>query len=208
MSNLLKTIERKLLARRLRPHKDIDGFLAPIEAVGLCEYASKLGPDSTVVEIGSWKGKSTYCLAAGLKSGKVYAIDPFDASGEESSAGLYDTLKGEQPLLEQFKENMRNCGVLDKVQPMPGPSSKFVGEIKAVDLLFIDGDHSVEGCKYDYDHFEPDLKVGGYLLFHDYHPERKDLGPTWVIENQVIPSGRYEFCERMAALWIGRKIAT
>ena len=35
-------------------------------------------------------------------------------------------------------------------------------------LIFIDGDHSYEGCKKDIESWLPFLKQGGYMLFHDY----------------------------------------
>ncbi len=65
------------------PYRKINGWLSPDEAIGLNKVAKQLPPNATVVEIGSWQGKSTYCILSGLKSGKVYAIDPFNASGGE-----------------------------------------------------------------------------------------------------------------------------
>jgi len=38
------------------------------------------------------------------------------------------------------------------------------------DVVFIDGDHSVEGVLLDYDCWIDSLKPGGILAFHDYHP--------------------------------------
>ena len=36
-----------------------------------------------------------------------------------------------------------------------------------IDVLFIDGDHSYEGIKDDWDNFSRFVKPGGYVLFHD-----------------------------------------
>ena len=167
-----------------------------------------LQPGSTVVEIGSWKGKSTYCLAKGLRDGRVIAIDPFDASGDEASAKIYEKTGGEVPLLEQFKRNMEGRGVLSKIECWQGLSTAFADKIKAlgpIDLLFIDGDHSIEGCDFDYLNYSPGLKSGGYLLFHDFDKTRENLGPTWVINNRVRPSGAYQFIALYESLWICRK---
>ena len=51
----------------------------------------------------------------------------------------------------------------------------------------------------------PHINAGGYLLFHDYQPARKDFGPTWVIENLVIPSKRFMPIEIAGSVWAGVK---
>lgn len=38
---------------------------------------------------------------------------------------------------------------------------------KPVDVLFIDGDHTYEGCKADIDNWFPQMAKGGVMLFHD-----------------------------------------
>ncbi len=191
---------------QIKDYRHIEGFLSPYEAVGLYQLASRLGPNSTIVEIGSWKGKSTYCLARGLRHGRVIAIDPFDASGEQGSHEIYLVHRGSAPLLEQFTRRMRDLGVADKIEVLHGYSTQFVGQIPRIDLLFIDGDHSIDGCGFDYMNYAPALVQGGYIAFHDYDPHRKDLGPTWVIEQKVIPSGHFRKVRVYDSLWVGQKI--
>ena len=36
------------------------------------------------------------------------------------------------------------------------------------DVLIIDGDHSYEGVKFDYENYRKFVRVGGYLIFDDY----------------------------------------
>ena len=45
--------------------------------------------------------------------------------------------------------------------------SKLVKWDKEIDVLYIDGDHSYEGCKADYDKYEPYVRKGGLILIHD-----------------------------------------
>ena len=40
-----------------------------------------------------------------------------------------------------------------------------------LDLVFIDADHSYEGCKADIIAWRPKLKPGGWLMGHDYCPQ-------------------------------------
>ncbi len=39
----------------------------------------------------------------------------------------------------------------------------------SMDLIFIDGDHTYEGCKSDIVLYTPKLKKGGWMLIHDVH---------------------------------------
>jgi len=40
-------------------------------------------------------------------------------------------------------------------------------EGRQIDFLFIDGDHTYEGVKQDYEMYSPLVKTGGYIAFHD-----------------------------------------
>ena len=50
-----------------------------------------------------------------------------------------------------------------------------------LDFLFIDGDHSYEGVKQDYELYSPLVKKGGIIAFHDIceHPIRCDVDKYW-----------------------------
>lgn len=204
-----KTIHRllkRVILPQIRAYQDIGGWLLDDEASALYLLSSLLGKRSKVLEIGSWKGKSTYCMAKGLpKGGKVIAIDPFDASGEEESSALYLERAGDSPLLKQFMNNMTRLGVMEKIKPMKGYSHLFVNQFTEIDLLFIDGDHSIEGCDFDFLNYSPLISCGGYLVFHDFDESRKDLGPTWVIQNRVLPSPDFVFWGCFSSLWIAQK---
>ncbi|MCI0574962.1 MAG: class I SAM-dependent methyltransferase [Chloroflexi bacterium] len=199
--------DRLILRFKIRPVKSIEGWLTPAEAAALYRTAASLPPGCTVVEIGSWKGKSTFCLARGLPpGGRVIAIDPFDASGESGSSEVYQRRKGDQSLYLQFQEKMRRLGVDGCVEAWQGYSHEFVGRLPAMDFLFIDGDHSREGCEFDFLNYAPCLASGGYLGFHDYHPGRGETwGPNWVIQHRVLPSGDFEFASVFDSLWLARK---
>jgi len=48
-----------------------------------------------------------------------------------------------------------------------------------LDYLFIDGDHSYEGVKSDYENYRRYVRKGGLIAFHDIlgaHPKRQELG--------------------------------
>jgi precorrin-6B methylase 2 len=206
--NLISYIGDRLIVRfKIRPFYGIEGWLKIEEAAALYRLARRLPPDSTIVEIGSWKGKSTYCLARGLRKGQVVAIDPFNATGDDDSQSHYQKIKGQASLLTQFQEKMQQLGVSNKIQIKAGYSNQFIGQFPRIDLLFIDGDHSLAGAHFDFESYAPFISTGGYLLFHDYqNRENQEWGPNWVVQNCVLPCGDYKFIGQYASLWVGKKI--
>jgi predicted O-methyltransferase YrrM len=170
----------KLCCKAILPYYyHISGFLSEAEALTLYRLARKLPAGSTIVEIGSWQGRSTYCLARGLRNGIVHAIDPFDASGggDHGAEEVYRRIVAEQDLnlRQTFLDNMRRAGVAPKIQIAHGVARDFVGTFPTIDLLFIDGDHSVEGCLFDFEQFAPCLRPGGYLLSTTTTPSVRSL---------------------------------
>lgn len=202
-----RELRQRRLLRPIRAYIDIDGFLTEGEALALFHTARELPEGALCCEIGAWKGRSAYCLASGLSTGsKLTVIDPFDASGEPQSAGIYARSAGDKSLYDQFWENMRRLGVADRIEVLCGYSNAMSEHVGELDLLFIDGDHSVQGCSQDFLRYGPKLKLGGYLLFHDYDSKRKDLGPVAVIETLVYPAQEFEYLRIVDSLWIGRRI--
>ena len=47
----------------------------------------------------------------------------------------------------------------------PEVSTKFVG---GIDILFIDGGHTYDAVKLDFDTWFPRVKNSGFIVFHDY----------------------------------------
>src|SRR3972149_7795633 len=95
--------------KTLRAVGKLDGWLSAKEAAFLYTAAKKTS--GNIVEIGSWKGKSTVCLALGLKGKKkckVYAIDH-----HQGLTGI-----GDVKTFGEFKKNVKRFGVSGCVVPM------------------------------------------------------------------------------------------
>jgi hypothetical protein len=136
----------------------IEGWLTRPQAEVLFESVQMLPPASTVVEIGSHRGRSTLVLAAALPArGRLVAVDPFDAQWRY---GGPDTQRA-------LEEHLAAAGLADRVEVRATTSraarSTYTGP---VDLLYIDG-------KHDYWTFRDDLlwadltPPGGTVLVHD-----------------------------------------
>lgn len=205
---MIQKIKNRLQLNKIKNFPKIEGWLSNAEALGLYNTAKMLPENAVCVEIGSWHGKSTYCIAKGLKSGKLFAIDPFnaDAKFDPTNSEIYAKQMGESNLLQAFKQNMQKFDVLSKIVIKQGYSEDFHNEFDKIDFLFIDGDHSIKGCKNDYDLYADKVVKGGFILFHDYDHSRPDLGPTHVIDEIIKPSGKFSAFAQHDSLWIGRKV--
>ena len=142
----------------------IGGWLSNIEGELLYTLARNCLGNGVIVEIGSWKGKSTSWLGIGSEDGnkiKVYAIDPHTGSKEHklySDVWTFDT----------FKKNIKEVGVENIVIPIVKTSKEAAKDFNLpVELIFIDGSHEYEDVKLDFDLWFPKLIKGGVMAFHD-----------------------------------------
>lgn len=119
------------------------------EAALLYRVARDAGP-GTLAEIGRFRGGSTVITAAAMAAGAE--LWSYDLSSE---------LDGE------LADALRRLGLAERVRLV-------VGDSKVVELppgplrsLFIDGDHTYEGARADFERWRGLVAPGGDLLFHD-----------------------------------------
>jgi predicted O-methyltransferase YrrM len=134
--------------------KDVPGWLSDEEGEALFELARDCTGKGVIVEIGSWKGKSTICLGLGSRAGSgvpVFAVDPHA-----------DYRHGE------FKANIERAGIADLVTPVKGFSQEVVADFQEpIELLFVDGSHEEEDVRRDFETWVPKVVEGGVVAFHD-----------------------------------------
>ena len=145
--------------------ENTEGWLRPIEIKFLYEQAKRLQNKGVILEIGSYKGKSTICLAGGSEEGKkvrIIAVDPHMTDLEQK------VFNNGSSSLEDFKRNIANSGLESFIELIVKKSEDaVVGWNKPIEFLWIDGDHSYEGAKLDFDLWSPFLVDGGVVAFHD-----------------------------------------
>jgi len=119
-----------------------------------------------IVEIGSYIGASACCFGAAMKSrgecdGKIFCIDTWN--NDAMTEGTRDTW-------QEFKDNTTLYS--NYIVPVRGFSTEVVQDltkkIDRIDLLFIDGDHSYQGVKSDWEAYKSFLKSGSVVVFHDW----------------------------------------
>jgi hypothetical protein len=138
---------------------NIQGWMTPEELQFL--YMTAKGVNS-VLEIGSWRGRSTHALLSGCK-GRVTAVDHFKGSAQSGDATNW--LAKESDIYKEFMDNVGNFSNLRVIKA----SSKGAREIlkeEVFDMIFIDGEHSYEAVKEDIALWKDKAKV--ILCGHDY----------------------------------------
>jgi predicted O-methyltransferase YrrM len=141
------------------------------ELAFLYGLAHALPAGGTVVEIGSWKGRSTAAICEGLKSipgAKLYAVDTF--AGEAGNLGQlreYGDELREDRVYREFLENTDDYPFCDVLR-MSSLEASAHFEDGSVDWIFIDAEHTFGQVSADLRAWVPKLKPGGLISGHDY----------------------------------------
>lgn len=169
-------------ARFLRP--EIGERLAVLEGlisadVGdvLADLASQVPGDRAIVELGSYRGKSTAYLATGAGIGRgapVFAVDPWDTPGNATGRFGFADPATRLRFVEQLKDvKLRGVPLLDRVTPLRGFSTDVARHwLRPIGLLYVDGSHTEKDVAADVAAWAKFIPAGGVIAFDDYRTER------------------------------------
>lgn len=184
------SLERRLAERRwpawLRRTMAVEGWLSEPEAQALYRLAGEVA-NGCIVEIGSYRGRSTVALSAGVEaSGRdtpIFAVDPHETF-EGPLGGSFGP-----PDRAAFFRTMLDTRAFERVR-LVNLSSEVItaGWTKPVGLLWIDGDHAEAATRRDLAVWEPHLTPDAVVCFHDVTP---GTGPT-AVTDELAARGRYE----------------
>jgi MMP 1-O-methyltransferase len=168
--------------------RTVPGHLSENEARFLGLLAACVPAKGTIVEIGSFKGRSTVMLA---KVASHYGCGPVVAIDPHNSPILFDhQANPEASSYQDFLNNVHGAGVSEHVEPHAAYSKEVAKSWnQPIRVLWIDGDHSYEGAKSDLDGFFPHLVPEGVVAFHD--ALNNFPGPIRVIVEDVLRSDRF-----------------
>jgi predicted O-methyltransferase YrrM len=148
---------------------NIPGYFHEVNAASFWAVVHE-GRPRTVVEIGSYQGRSTAMIGLALKKhvgagARLVAIDPHTGDRQALEALGRDVL----PSLDLFRLHTSGIGIGDvleeRVTTAVDAASRWSG---TVDLLFDDGWHSYEAVKDDANAWLPHLAPDGLACFDDY----------------------------------------
>jgi len=142
----------------------VEGWLTDAQAARLAARAAAAA-GRIVVEIGSFRGRSTIVLARA--AGSVVAIDPHAGSDRGPQEIEADAARGDDDH-HAFVANLEAAGVRDQVRHLRLRSSDALGEVHGpVALLYVDGAHRFGPARDDIARWGARVDPGGAMLVHD-----------------------------------------
>lgn len=170
----------------------VEGQLSRAEARKLIELAANVPGGSVIVEIGSFRGRSTIALALGATMGnvnRVYAIDP-----HLEFQGVFGGQFGPNDLAELYSNLVKaRVGHVVAVVSLSSQAAARAWTQKNIGLLWIDGDHRYPAVCADYHCWSPFVVPDGVVAFHDRSaPGVAQLVGELVSKGQLQPAGNVE----------------
>jgi predicted O-methyltransferase YrrM len=153
----------------------------------------------TVVEIGTYRGGTLWlwCQIA-EPTAHIISIDlpggEFGGGYDDAQAAHFRSFARQRQRLTLLRTDSHDPRTLDEL--------KSVLDGASIDFLFIDGDHTYEGVKRDYEMYSPLVRTGGIVAFHDVLPHTQDtLCQVDVLWKQLKPQAgqHFEFTESAAS---------
>lgn len=154
----------------------LSGLIPEDEGRELARLAALVPSTTPIVEIGSFKGKSTCYLATGAKMGlgaHVFAVEPWDAPGNVYGKHGFTDPKVKQEFYKQIYMAGVRFGIT-AIQGFGAEVGKRWGDLYGyqVGMLFIDGDHSEAAVQADLDAWLPHMQGAGIIAFDDFGTPR------------------------------------
>ena len=150
------------------------------------------------VEIGVFEGVNTAKISSVLSdNGRLYAIDPFFTGRLGIS---YEKIIA--------MAHAKKHGVIGKIQWVRKLSFDAANDVpQALDFMFIDGDHSLDGIEKDWKLFSSKIVTGGHVLLHDSFEFNNStrMGSHEYFENNILKDDRFEFIEKVDSLAVMRR---
>jgi predicted O-linked N-acetylglucosamine transferase (SPINDLY family)/glycosyltransferase involved in cell wall biosynthesis/predicted O-methyltransferase YrrM len=140
--------------------------MIPGQEAYLFNKVKSLPDDAVIVEIGSYKGRSTVAMAMaciGTKR-KIYCIDTWNGNDRDFS---------DREFFGVWQQNIKKNGVDQYVVPLQGFSHEVLKRwyeltnTREVNFIFIDGSHQYLDVLQDFQLSFPLVKNGGWIAFHD-----------------------------------------
>ena len=182
-----------------------DGFLSPLqvrsEIKQALETIERLQP-ATIMEIGTATGGTFFMLArAARPDAHLVSVDlPGGACG-----GGYSAWK--PPVFRRLLVSGQTADFLrgDSHSPKTLEAVKRTLRGAPVDVLFIDGDHSYEGVKQDFETYSRLVRPDGLIFFHDVveHPPASNCWVSRFWNELRVTSNAQEFIENPRQGWGG-----
>ena len=172
----------------------VEGWLTDAQAARLAARG-EAAAGGTVVEIGSFRGRSTIVLARA--AGAVVAIDPHAGSDRGPQEIATDAARGADDHAA-FLANLSAAGVRDQVRHVRLPSAEAHAEVDGpLALLYVDGAHRFGPARDDIARWGARVAPGGTMLVHDAF---SSVGVTGALLAECVLGGGWRYAGRTGSL--------
>ena len=158
-----------------------------------------------VVELGSYLGASFFAFCQAAKEFKIegcecYAIDTWEGDEHAGYYGndVYQMVVAAHDHYKEFAYLLR----------MDFDKASKLDELDHIDLLHIDGLHTYEAVKNDFDTWLPKMSDEGVIMFHDVSEMKDDFG-VWRLWDEIsvrYPSFSFYHGHGLGVLLVGDKV--
>ena len=169
--SLIKTVELEDLYYKYLPQGSFP--CAWLGHIPFIFYLISVKKPNLIVELGTHAGCSYFGMCEAVKLNKLqsncFAVDTWQG---DAHAGFYpDAIFN---LVEDFnKKNYQEYSILLR---MTFDNALKKIEDNSIDLLHIDGFHTYQAVKHDFETWLPKVSSGGIILFHDTNVKERDFG--------------------------------
>lgn len=176
----------------------VDGWLTTGQATLLFNAATRVPSTGRIVEIGSFRGRSTIVLASAATPGaEIVAIDPH-AGNDRGPNEIEGFVAEAQSDNEIFRANLDAAGVAGRVRHLRMFSDAALAELPGpVDVLYVDGAHRFGPARADIRDWGRRVVPGGTMLVHDSF---SSVGVTLAILSELVFSNRFRYVGRSRSL--------
>jgi len=176
----------------------VDGWMTDGQGLRLYAAAARVRSNGQIVEIGSFRGRSTIVLASAAPPDvQVIAIDPHAGNdrGPQEIKGYAAEAETDHDV---FKANLAAAGVTDRVRHVRAFSGAAHSEVDGdIDVLYIDGAHRYAPARDDIAQWGQRVPIGGTMLIHDSF---SSIGVTLAILRELLLDGRFRYVGRSRSL--------
>jgi hypothetical protein len=186
------------------PNKVTPPYSAWIEHIPFAFFLIEILHPKIFVELGVHTGNSYNAFCQSVKSlqtnTKCYGVDTWQ--GDEH-AGFYD--KSVYDNLQVYQQHEYSA-FSTLIKSTFDEALECFSE-GSVDLLHIDGFHTYEAVKHDFDNWLPKMSEQGVIIFHDTNVHANGFG-VWKLWQEISPnylSMEFKNCHGLGILVIGKK---
>ncbi|MEZ5427615.1 MAG: class I SAM-dependent methyltransferase [Pyrinomonadaceae bacterium] len=157
------------------------------EHVPFAMYLIGAARPETLVELGTYHGVSYFAFCQAVRAlslnTKCYAVDTWE--GDEHAGQI------EQSILPRLQtHNDLHYADFSRLVRATFDEAQKNFDDGSIDLLHIDGFHTYEAVRHDFETWRPKMSDGGIVLFHDVNVREKDFG-VWKFWGEISREHRH-----------------